>query len=42
MKEKLLLDNNCNYIILFPEDMDSLKYKEILSSKIDELIYNVA
>lgn len=42
MKEKLLLDNNCNYIILFPEDMDSLKYKEILSSKIDEVIYNVA
>lgn len=41
-KEKLLIENNCNYLFLFPCEMKTGKYKEILQNKINEIIEGVA
>lgn len=41
-KEKLLIENNCNYLFLFPCEMKTGKYKEILQNKINEIIEEVA
>lgn len=37
-KENLLIESHCNYLFLFPYEMKTGKYKEILKNKINEII----
>lgn len=36
LKEKLLINNNCNFLFIFPEDFKNDIYKELISNKIKE------
>lgn len=41
-KENILIENNCNYLFLFPYEMKNEKYQEILQNKINEILQEVA
>lgn len=41
-KENILIENNCNYLFLFPYEMKNGNYKEILQNKINEILQEVA
>ena len=41
-KEKILIDNKCNYLFLFSSEMKNGSYKEILQNKINEILQEVA
>lgn len=42
IKEKRLIENDCNYVFLFRSEMVNDKYKSILTNKINEIIKDVA
>lgn len=41
-KEDILIRNKCNYLFIFPYEMKTGKYKEILQNKINEIIKEAA
>lgn len=41
-KEKILIENKCNYLFLFSSEMKNGSYKEILQNKINEILQEVA
>ena len=41
-KENILIENNCNYLFLFPYEMKNGNFKEILQNKINEILQEVA
>ena len=41
-KEKILIENKCNYLFLFSSEMKNESYKEILQNKINEILQEVA
>lgn len=41
-KEDILIRNKCNYLFIFPYEMKSGKFKDILQNKINEIVEEVA
>ena len=41
-KEKILIENKCNYLFLFPYEMKNGDYKNILQNKINEILQEAA
>ena len=41
-KENILIENNCNYLFLFPYEMKNGNFKEVLQNKINEILQEVA
>lgn len=41
-KENILIENNCNYLFLFPYEMKNGKYQEIICNKINEILREAA
>jgi hypothetical protein len=41
-KEKILVENNCNYLFLFSSEMKNDVYKDILQNKINEILREAA